>query len=124
MTINEVSKKLNITPDTLRFYEKSGLIGPIQRNKNGYRNYQENDLKRIEFVKCMRNAELSIDVLRQYIKLYDEGEKTKDKRKDLLIEQKRLLDDKIKTMQKASERLDYKITLYNEGKLDEFLENS
>lgn len=50
MTINEVSKKLNITQDTLRFYEKTGLIGPIRRDKSGYRNYQEDDLRRIEFV--------------------------------------------------------------------------
>ena len=47
MTINEVSKKLNITQDTLRFYEKTGLIGPIRRDKSGYRNYQEEDFERL-----------------------------------------------------------------------------
>ena len=50
MTINEVSKKLNITQDTLRFYEKTGLIGPIRRDKSGYRNYQEEDLRRIDLL--------------------------------------------------------------------------
>lgn len=122
MTINEVSKKIKLTQDTLRFYEKSGLIGPIKRDKSGYRNYQEEDLKRIEFVKCMRNAELSIDVLKTYLDLYDKGEETKEERKELLIKQKEILDNKIKDMQEASKRLDYKINLYYEGKLDEYLE--
>lgn len=124
MTINEVSKKLNITQDTLRFYEKSGLLGTIKRDNSGYRNYDEEDLARIEFIKCMRSAELSIEVLKEYITLFEKGEDTKEERKRILIEQKRLLDDKIRDMQKASERLDYKINLYYEGKLDEYLEKT
>ena len=122
MTINEVSKKLNITQDTLRFYEKTGLIGPIRRDKRGYRNYQEDDLRRIEFVKCMRGAELSIDVLRTYLRLFDEGDETKEARKELLIKQKKILDEKISAMKEASERLEYKIALYNNGELDKYLE--
>lgn len=105
MTIKEVSKKLNLTHDTLKFYEKSGLIGPIQRNKSGYRNYMEHDLKRIEFVKCMRKAGLSIEVLKKYIKLYDKGDETKEERKTILIEQKELLEAKIKDMQEALRKL-------------------
>ncbi len=104
--------------------KKNGLIGPIKRNKNGYRDFQEQDLKRIEFVKCMRKADLSIDVLRKYLQLYNEGEKTKEQRTKLLLEQKGLLEKKIKAMQEAAQRLDYKIKLYYEGKLDEFLEET
>lgn len=124
MTINEVSMKVNISQDTLRFYEKSGLIGPIERSNSGYRNYKEEDLRRIEFVKCMRNAELPIEVLKRYLDLYDKGDETKEERKKLLIEQKEILDNKIKDMQEASKRLDYKINLYYEGKLDEYLEKT
>lgn len=104
--------------------KKSGLIGPIERSKSGYRNYSEEDLKRIEFVKCMRNAELSIEVLKKYMELFDKGNDTKEERKRLLIEQKELLDKKIKDMQEASKRLEYKIKLYSEGKLEEFLEKN
>lgn len=124
MTINEVSKKINLKPDTLRFYEKCGLVGEVARDKSGYRNYQEKDLKRLEFVKCMRNAELPIEVLKQYLDLYDKGDETKEERKLLLIKQKELLDNKIKIMQEASKRLEYKINLYSEGKLDKYLENT
>lgn len=123
MTINEVSKKVNLTADTLRFYEKEGLIGPIERSNSGYRNYSEEDLKRIEFVKCMRNAELPIDVLKRYMELFDKGDETKEERKKLLIEQKEILDNKIKDMQEASKRLDYKINIFYAGKLEEGLKN-
>jgi len=47
MKINEVVKKLNISHDTLRFYEKSGLLGVIKRDDSGFRNYNDSDLKRI-----------------------------------------------------------------------------
>ncbi len=124
MTINEVSKKLNISQDTLRFYEKTGLIGPIRRDKSGYRNYQEDDIRRIEFVKCMRGAELSIDVLKRYLMLFDQGDETKEERKKILIEQKAILDSKIQSMQEASQRLEYKINLYNKGELDKYLEKN
>lgn len=124
MTIHEVAKKLNVTQDTLRFYERNGLLGNIARDKSGYRNYTEQDLKRIEFVKCMRSAELSIEVLRKYMALYDQGEDTGEERKQLLIEQKKLLDQKIETMQQASQRLEKKIRLYEEGKLDQYLQKT
>lgn len=124
MTINEVSKKMNMTADTLRFYEKSGLIGPIRRSKSGYRDYTKEDLKKIEFVKCMRKAELSIEVLKKYMELYTKGNKTKEERKMLLVEQKENLDKKINEMKEASKRLEYKIQLYNEGKLEEYLKDN
>lgn len=65
----------DLSPDTLRFYEKKGLIGPIQRTKSGIRNYSEQDLKRIEFIKCMRGVDLSIDVLKKYVKICYYSEK-------------------------------------------------
>lgn len=121
MKINEVVKKLNITHDTLRFYEKSGLLGEIKRDKSGYRNYDEGDIKRIEFILCMRNVGVPIEVLKEYIYLYDLGDDTFEQRKALLIEQKKQIDKKIEEMQLASKKLEYKINLYYEGKLDEYL---
>ena len=67
MTIAEVSQKYDLTPDTLRYYERIGLLANIPRNKNGIRNYDEKSCKRIEFVKCMRNAGVEIEILIKYI---------------------------------------------------------
>ncbi len=63
MKISEVSEKYGITSDTLRYYERIGLIQPVNRNESGIRDYIELDVKRVEFIKCMRSAGLPIEVL-------------------------------------------------------------
>ncbi len=124
MTIKEVSEKFNLSQDTLRFYEKKGLIGPVGKTSGGIRNYEEHDLRRIEFIKCMRSADLPIDVLKKYVDLFELGDSTIQERKKLLEEQKIILKDKIDKMQEAYERLTNKIELYYSGKLDEYLETT
>ncbi len=111
MTIKEVSEKYNISQDTLRFYEKEELIFAVPR-KNGKRNYGQRELDNIEFVVCMRNAGLSIEVLKKYLKLLLEGDFTINQRKELLIEERKNLKEKIDKMQQAYERLNYKIDVY------------
>lgn len=118
MIISEVAKKFDITQDTLRYYEKEGLIGPVQKGTNGIRNYNEEDLKRIEFVKCMRNAGLEISFLKEYIRLYEEGDDTLEERRKILTDQKLILKEKIDKMQQAYERLNIKINLYDKNILD------
>ena len=69
MKIAEVSERYGVSSDTLRYYERVGLIPPVTRSESGIRDYQEIDLQRVEFIKCMRSAGLPIDVLIQYVGL-------------------------------------------------------
>lgn len=124
MTIKEAAEQFGLTPDTLRFYEKKGLIGPIKKTSGGIRNYDEDDLNRISFIKCMRDAGLPVEVLRQYMMLYDQGDETIEARKALLKEQREILKQKIEKMQTAYEKLNYKVDLFYEGKLEEYLEKT
>ncbi|HHV80655.1 TPA: MerR family transcriptional regulator [bacterium] len=112
MTISEVSKKYEISADTLRYYERIGLIPKIYRNGNGIREYTEEDCRWIEFVKCMRGAGIQVEALIEYIKLFQEGDSTIEARKKILIEQRDHLIDNIEKMQKALERLNFKIKRY------------
>lgn len=114
MNISEVSKKYGISIDTLRYYEKEGLIPPVRRSKSGLRDYSEQDCGWVEFIKCMRGAGLSIDTLRQYILLYGKGNRTLQKRKNLLIAERDKLQARIAQMQQTLQRLDYKIESYEE----------
>jgi MerR family transcriptional regulator, aldehyde-responsive regulator len=114
MTITEVSKKYDMTPDTLRYYERIGLIPPVNRNGSGIRDYTEEDCKWVYFMKCMRSAGLSIEVLVEYETLFQQGNSTIKARKELLIEQRSKLAEKIKEMQETYERLDKKIDGYEE----------
>lgn len=118
MQIAEVSQKYGLTKDTLRYYEKEGLIGPIKKGENGIRNYKENDLKRIEFVKCMRSAGVEVSFLKKYMELYDKGEGTVQQRRNILLEQRKILKQKIDSMQKAYQKLNYKIDLYDKQLLE------
>ena len=112
MTIKEVSQKYELSQDTLRYYERIGLLPPVPRNKSGVRNYDEESCNWIEFIKCMRGAGLPIEALIEYVELFRRGDETIETRKNLLIEQRKLLAEKVEHMQKTLERLDYKIANY------------
>lgn len=115
MTITEVSEKFDIPQDTLRYYERIGLIPRVNRNKSGIRAYTEEDCKWVEFIKCMRGAGLPIEVLIEYVGLFQQGDGTIEARKELFIEQRRQLIAKIEDMKKTLERLDYKIAVYEQA---------
>ena len=62
MRISEVSEKCGVSSDTLRYYERIGLLPPVNRNNDGIRDYGELDFRRVEFIKCMRSVGLPIEV--------------------------------------------------------------
>ena len=112
MTIAEVSEKYGMSADTLRYYERIGLIQPVPRDKNGIRNYGAESCGWIELMKCFRSAGVQVEALIEYVKLFREGDKTMDARKQILIEQREVLNGRIEEMQAALERLNYKINNY------------
>jgi len=115
MTIAEVSKKFDLSQDTLRYYERIGLIPSVNRNKSGIRDYTEEDCKWVEFIKCMRNAGLPIEVLIEYVTLFQQGDATIGARKVLLTEQRKQLVAKMEDIKKTLERLNYKIGSYEQS---------
>ena len=117
MKIAEVSERHGISADTLRYYERIGLIRPVNRNANGIRDYNEIDLRRVEFIKCMRSAGLSIEVLIEYVGLVQQGDGTIETRKEILKEQRELLLVKMKELQKTLDVLDHKIEVYENAVL-------
>ena len=112
MTIAEVSKHYELTADTLRYYERIGLIPPVNRNSSGNRDYTEEDCRWVSFIKCMRNAGLSIEILLEYVTLFRQGDETRGVRKELLIEQKRQIVERIDELQSTLSYLDKKIDGY------------
>ncbi len=117
MKIAEVSERFAVSTDTLRYYERIGLIPPVNRNKNGIRDYGELDVKRVDFIKCMRSAGLPIEVLIEYVGLVQRGDKTIEARKEILKEQRELLAGRMKEMQKTLDLLDHKIEVYENALL-------
>ncbi len=118
MTITEVSKECGLSADTIRYYERIGLIPPVNRKKSGVRDFTEEDCKWIEFIKCMRSAGLSIEALIEYVNMFQQGNSTVSARKALLVEQRNNLAEKIEQMQETLNRLDKKIDGYEERFLE------
>ena len=114
MRITEISEKYGITQDTLRYYERIGLLPPIARTASGVRNYSDSDCARIEFIKCMRQAHVSIEALQTYMRLLDQGEETLSERKAILTQQRDLAQQRITEMQEALDLLSYKIDHYED----------
>ena len=112
MKIAEVSERYGISSDTLRYYERIGLILPVNRNGSGIRDYSEIDVRRVEFIKCMRSAGLPIETLIEYVGLVQQGDRTIEARKEILKEQRQLLAARMAEMQKTLDILDHKIAVY------------
>ena len=117
MKIAEVSEYTGISSDTLRYYERIGLIWPVNRNASGIRDYTDLDLRRVEFIKCMRSAGLPVEVLIEYVALVQQGDQTIEARKEILKEQRELLTARMKEMQKTLDILDHKIEVYENAVL-------
>ncbi|MGN1088321.1 MAG: MerR family transcriptional regulator [Phascolarctobacterium sp.] len=112
MTIKEASQVTGVSADTLRYYERIGLIPAVPRSAGGIRDYDEASIRWINFIKCMRGAGLPIEALIEYVALCKEGNKTEASRKAILIEQRDILQQRIESLQKTLVKLNYKIDNY------------
>lgn len=112
MTIKEVSKKYNISEDTLRYYEKVGMLPAVTRGSNGFRDYQKQDLDWVELAICMRGAGLPVDAMITYVKLFKQGNGTIVERLNLLKNQRMELINQKEQIDKMLNKLNYKISRY------------
>ncbi|MFS7001460.1 MerR family transcriptional regulator [Carnobacterium maltaromaticum] len=118
MNSKEVSELFNLSIDTLRYYEKAGVIPPVTRSENGYRDYQIRDLNWIYLAKTLRKAGMSIDSLQEFAhlaQLHDgANENVEIKQKQILIDQLEAVDEKLEDMQQARDLLAYKVKTYDD----------
>ncbi|PWV95876.1 DNA-binding transcriptional MerR regulator [Paenibacillus cellulosilyticus] len=114
MLIAEVSERYDLTQDTLRYYERVGLIPRVNRNKSGIRDYNEEDCRWVEFIKCMRGVGLPIESLIEYVKLFQQGDDTVEARQQILQEQRETLAARMEEMNAVLNRLDDKIARYDQ----------
>ena len=112
MTIKEVCEKYDITPDTLRYYERVGVIPAVTRTAGGIRDYQETDIAWVENAICFRDAGMPVEMLIEYVKLFQEGDSTIEARANLLKEAREMIVEAKKKYDVALAKLDYKIGRY------------
>jgi MerR family transcriptional regulator, aldehyde-responsive regulator len=110
MKIKEVAEYFRLPSETIRYWESMKIISPIQRNESGYREYTQQDIDWIRYVKCLREMGVPIERIQEYTSLSDEN--AAEKRKGILEEQREQLIEKTRELDKALELANYKIDHY------------
>jgi DNA-binding transcriptional MerR regulator len=95
MNIKKVSEQTGVSADTIRYYERIGLLPRVRRNKSGVRDFSEQDIAALEFIRCFRSAGMSVESLIEYMSLVEEGEGTEKARMKILEEQREKLKNKL-----------------------------
>jgi MerR family transcriptional regulator, aldehyde-responsive regulator len=113
-TIKEFSQKVNISPFTLRYYEKEGIMPPSKRLSNSHRVYTDSDMTWITLVSCLRSTGMSISDIKHYVDLVIRGDETVQERKQIILEQKKKIEEQLEELQKHLELINKKINLYDE----------
>ena len=115
MTIKDVCEQYQITPDTLRYYERVGAIPEVNRTPGRTRNYTEEDLKWVRNAICLRDAGVSVEAIAEYVKLFRQGNQTIGARLSLLQETREQVLEARKKYDQALERLNFKIERYEQA---------
>jgi DNA-binding transcriptional MerR regulator len=115
VTIKEVCERFAITADTLRYYERVGVIPEVGRTSGGIRNYTEEDLKWIQNAICLRGAGVPVEMIIEYVRLFKQGDETFEARCSLLKEEREEVLSSREKYDKALNKLDYEIGKYEEA---------
>ena len=111
-TVSEVARRLGMSPHTIRYYAKEGLLNFVVRDQNGIRIFQESDFERLFIIASLKRSGMSIKQIRAFTKLCDEGDKTIPQRLAIIREQREAVEDQITELQDALDVLKYKSWLY------------
>ena len=109
-TSGQFAKLMGMSLDTVRYYEKEGLILP-GRKENNHRTYTDGDIGWMQFIKRLKETGMPIKEIRKYARLRSEGAATMGERMRMLARHRHDLDEKIRQLKKHREKLDEKIEL-------------
>ena len=111
-TVCEVAKRLELSPHTLRFYAKEGLLTFVDRDQNGNRIFKEEDFERLFMIASLKRAGMTIKQMRQFTELCDVGDSTIPQRLQMIKDQRETVEEQITELQDALDVLKYKTWLY------------
>jgi len=114
LPIGSAAKETGLSEDTLRYYERIGLLPKVERESSGHRRYNGNDVEWLRFITRMREAGMSIELLQRYATLLAEGESTWAERRQILTEHRAVVHEKIAQLQGSLDVIDWKL-----GRMDD-----
>ena len=111
-TVSEVAKRLNLSPHTIRFYGKEGLLDFVERDQNGNRIFKESDFERLFIIASLKRTGMTIKQMKEFTRLCDEGDSTIAQRLNIIKDQREAVEEQITELQDALDVLKYKTWLY------------
>jgi DNA-binding transcriptional MerR regulator len=114
LTISDAARASGVSAHTLRYYERAGLLDPIDREASGHRRYGEEDLVRIQFLTKLRSTGMPIRQIRAYANLMRGGDETHEARLALLQEHREAVRARLAETEHNLELIDRKIGFYRE----------
>ena len=108
-SIKQVAQQTNLTPYTLRYYEKEGLIPSVDRDKGGRRRFTQENLEWIGLICCLKSTGMSVKQIREFVDLNRMGDCTLAQRCEMLVEHKRNMEVEIEMMHEYLEKVEHKI---------------
>ena len=112
-TIGDAAEELGMPASTIRFYEKNGLIPNMQRSGSGIRLFDEDDLEWMRFVERLKVSGMPIKEIRDYIKLYLEGDSTIEERRRIVYERRAAIEKQLEELKLARDFIEYKCWFYD-----------
>ena len=119
MTIKEIAALTGVSADTLRYYEKFGLIPAVPRNDSGIRNYDERFVTWIAFIQKLKASGMSLEAIRAYLQLAKDGRETVQERKEILAVTRAQLEKKLSALKESISLAEYELKHYNKTLLPE-----
>ena len=115
-SIGDISKMLNISISTLRYYDKEGLLPLVNRTSGNIRIFDDTDIECLKMIECLKNTGMPLKNIKQFFEWCEEGDSTIDQRYELFVHQKEKTEKQISLLQNALERINYKCEFYRISK--------
>lgn len=111
-TIGDIAQKIGLTPSTLRYYDKEGLLPFVDRTESGIRRFKDSDMEWLSIIECLKNTGMSIKEIKAFIDWCMEGDSSLSQRYELFLERKRETEKQIKMLQNSLDLINYKCWYY------------
>lgn len=112
LTPAEMHERTGVPIDTLRYYEREGLLQNVARATSGHRRYSEDDVLWVEVLRCLRHTGMTIEQLRTYCDLGEQGNHTAPERRQILTDHRRMVEEQILEREEALKLIDHKLSFY------------
>ena len=113
MFIREMAERVHLSEDTLRYYEKIGLLAHVPRDAGGHRVYSSREIKEIEPIIYLKASGLSLTDIRQYLELTQSGKEGKEQQHILLLATQKTLIRKMEDLEQALKKVDHLLKIQN-----------